>query len=1095
MLRSRLISGLVAFAALTGAGATRASAQGVTTGGIAGTVTDESGRPVADAQVQLRNPSTGFNSGTLTRASGQYQILGLQPDANYILTVRRIGFEPMVRQPVRVILGETSREDVKLSQQAARLEAVTVVGTTDPVINATKTGTGTTWSDSALARLPTLNRNFTDFVASVPQVSTTTGYLSGGGVNVRQNSIQIDGAQAGDLFGLGTTGQPGAQANAKSIPLDAVKEYQVLLSPFDIRQGNFGGLLLNAVTKSGTNTLHGSAYFYTRDQKLTRSQEYLFDYTQQQYGFNIGGPILKDRLFFFVNPEWQRLKTPATGPYLGSTNPRAPIDQSAINQFSTIAAQYGLTEPGSGAQVQKENPLTNVFARVDAYLPWNTRLVLRHNYAAADNMSFSRSNPATTSTPNFNLTSNLYEFSSRTHSSVAELLTSLPNGLFNEFLVNYTTIKDFRTVPVWFPMLTVQGIQRADTNLANARIVAGTENSSQGNTLDQRTFELTNNLTIPVGSHSFTVGAKGIFYKPVNLFAQNRLGNWTFTNLTNFQNGVASNYQVSAPAPTDPAGGLATFRANNYSAYLQDQWTATPRLTVTAGVRFEKPHFVDTPPENASVFTEYGRHTSSVPTRAQVSPRLGFNWDVTGDKVNQLRGGVGYFTGSVPFVYLSNAFGNSGLSGFASLTCNGTTSGTFSQIVPQFNASTIATPPTRCADQVSATGQVIKQGATVAASANINTIDPDFKFPTYQKATLAYDRRLFGDLVATIEGLVTRSVNNVFYQNLALAGTQGTDARGRVMYGNLTATGSAPVYKGSRTQVLDATNSSGDYIGSITGQLQKAFANRWEGMLAYTYQRARDITTTTSSTAGSNYRYQRSVKGDLLSRDRSTSKNDQPHKISATGTYSFPTNTNVSLIYSGASGAPFDWVYASNGGSTGDLNADGQTQNDLVYVPNNVNDASEIQFRSFTGGATAAAQAAAFDKFINSMECLKNARGTIMDRNSCRNPWINQFDLSIAQNLRTFGMGNAQVRLDIVNFGNLLNKKWGATQYSDQGATCGQLCGSTTLMTHVGTALPTGTTSGKTGVPIVQFNPDFKAFSNQFAGSNYRMQLSARYSF
>ena len=266
MLRSRFILGLVALVALTGAGATRASAQGVTTGGVAGTVTDENGRPVADAQVQLRNPSTGFNSNTLTRATGQFQILGLQPDAGYVLTVRRIGFEPVVRQPVRVTLGETSREDIKLAQQAARLEAVTVVGTTDPIINATKTGTGTTWSDSALARLPTLNRNFTDFVASVPQVSTTTGYLSGGGVNVRQNSIQIDGAQAGDLFGLGTTGQPGAQANAKSIPLDAVKEYQVLLSPFDIRQGNFGGLLLNAVTKSGTNTLHGSAYFYTRDQ-------------------------------------------------------------------------------------------------------------------------------------------------------------------------------------------------------------------------------------------------------------------------------------------------------------------------------------------------------------------------------------------------------------------------------------------------------------------------------------------------------------------------------------------------------------------------------------------------------------------------------------------------------------------------------------------------------------------------------------------------------------------------------------------------------------------------------------------------------------
>src|SRR5207248_1217166 len=265
--------------------------------------------------------------------------------------------QPATHDNIRVTLGQATKGDFSLQQQSTVLETVTVSAATSAVINPTRYGTGTTVSDSALRRLPTLNRNFADFVSLVPQVSTVTGFLSGGGVNVRQNAIQIDGAAAGDQFGLGTTGQPGSQANAKSIPLDAVKEYQVLLSPFDIRQGNFGGLLINAITKSGTNDFHGSVYGYTRNQQLTRKEDYL----------------------------------------------------------------------------------TNVFARIDANLPFSTRLVLRHNYASADNTSFSRANPATSAQPNFNLTSNEYQFSNTTHSTVAELLTNAKNGMYNELLFNYTT--------------------------------------------------------------------------------------------------------------------------------------------------------------------------------------------------------------------------------------------------------------------------------------------------------------------------------------------------------------------------------------------------------------------------------------------------------------------------------------------------------------------------------------------------------------------------------------------------------------------------------------------------------------------------------
>ncbi|HET7190062.1 MAG TPA: carboxypeptidase regulatory-like domain-containing protein, partial [Gemmatimonadaceae bacterium] len=334
MLSLRTLVGAVAALALVVVAPSPVRAQGVTTGALTGTITDESGQGVEGAQVQLRNARTGLNIGTISRASGLYSIQGIAPDNDYTIVVRRIGYGPQTRTGVVIPLGQTRREDFKLGREAAVLSTVTVTATTDPIINASKSGATTTISDSALRRLPTLNRNFSDFVQLVPQVSTTTGYLSGGGVNLRQNAIQIDGAQSGDLFGLGTTGQPGSQANAKSIPLDAVKEYQVLLSPYDVRQGNFGGLLINAVTKSGTNEFHGSVYANTRNQNLTRSQAYLNDFSQQQFSASLGGPIMKDKLFFFVTGELQRLKTPALGAFIGSDAPI--VSQASIDGLNNI---------------------------------------------------------------------------------------------------------------------------------------------------------------------------------------------------------------------------------------------------------------------------------------------------------------------------------------------------------------------------------------------------------------------------------------------------------------------------------------------------------------------------------------------------------------------------------------------------------------------------------------------------------------------------------------------------------------------------------------------------------------------------------------
>ena len=1107
MLKLRSLIGGIAVLALLVFPTVVVHAQGVTTGALVGTITDNTGAPVEAAQVQVRNASTGYNIGAVTRSTGTYIIQGIEPNQNYRITIRRIGYAPTTRDGITISLGQARREDFKLVREVAMLGEVSVTASaTDAVINASKTGTSTSISDSALRRLPTINRNFVDFVQLVPQVSTTTGFLSGGGVNLRQNSIQIDGAQSSDLFGLGTTGQPGASAGAKSIPLDAVKEYQVLLSPFDVRQGSFGGLLINAVTKSGTNDWHGTVYGDSRSQSLTRSQPYLNAYKSQHVSASLGGPIVKDKLFLFASGELQKLDQPAGGSYLGALD--GFVTQPTIDAVNAAAARYGLADGGTGEQIFKKNPNRNAFVRMDAYLPLSTRLVLRHNYASADNSVFGRG-LATAATPNFNLTSNRYDLSNTSRSSVAELLTNMSSGIYNEFLANYSTIKDFRTVPQKFPQLTVRGIARSDDATRTTNFVLGTENSSQANSLDQRTMEFTDNLTIPLSSHAITIGGKALYYKSINLFAQNSFGNWTFASLDALNSGVATSYIISAPAPTDPYNGLATIKAATYSGYIEDAWQATPTLSLTFGVRMDKPVFDNVPPLNPEVLADYNRETSSVPHTAQYSPRFGFNWDVTGDQKNQLRGGVGSFSGPTPFVYLSNAFGNSGLSGYSSITCNGATltnaSGT-STGVPAFNAANASNPPLQCLDGTRPNG-TIAPGAAIsgpAAGANVNTIDPNFKNPKYLKATGGYDHRFANGIVGTIEGLYSRSQNNAFYRNLALpANPVGQDIHGRQLYGILTPTGATPATSGPRTAVLDVTNASGDYTWSATAQVQKSFTDNFDGSLAYTHQVSRDVVSLTSSTAGSNFRYQRDVSGRLDDLSLGKSKYDQPHRIIATGSYRFPTFTDVSVIYTGNSGAPYDYVYGASVGTTGDLNGDGQSQNDLMYVPRNALDQTEILFAGYNGNTaartTAATQAQAFENFINNTPCLGEARGTILTRNACRNPWVNEFDLSVAQSLGKLGgraFENLQVRLDIVNLGNLLNKDWGKQAFSDQGSTCGQICSATIALVHTGNALPSGvTTNSPLAQGIYTFNTGYQAYNVDNASSNYRMQLSMRYSF
>lgn len=1025
-----------------------ARAQGVTTAAVSGTVTDETGQPVADAQIQVLNTATGYSTGTMTRADGRYNVLGLEVGGPYTVRARRIGYAPEERTGFVLTLGQNLRLDLRLGRQAVVLTGVTVTADRDALISSSRTGAQTLVSDTALRRLPTLNRNFTDFVALTPQVSVSGPGISGGGVNNRYNNIQIDGAIASDIFGLGSTGQPGGQAGGKVISLEAVKEYQVLLTPFDVRQGNFAGALVNAVTKSGTNQFHGTAFYYTRNEGLARNVEYLPEYEQTQLGFSLGGPIVRDRVHFFVAPEFTRRTQPAFGPYLGSAD--QPVPSDTVQRFISLLQGYGING-GSAGLVQNKNPLDNAFARIDvAALPFNSRAVISYNYSFPKNDVFSRSDRS------FPLTSFAYQFESRTSQPKLQLFSNFANGAANELSLAATFSRDKRRPDVVAPMITVQS--------RSVGLVAGADRFSQGNALDQDILELKDDVTFPVGAHTVTIGTQNQFYNIYNLFSRDSYGVYTFGNLDSLALGLPNSYSVGLQS--DPRYPVRVhMRASQFALYAQDQWQPARGLSLTVGLRADIPVLNTRPPRTELVATNFGRNTDEVPSgNVQWSPRLGFNWDVTGDQTNQLRGGVGMFVGRPAFVWISNAYQNSG-SGLGLLNCTNRGATAFSGAgrAPAFDPDPTS-QPTACAN-----------GAGLSSYRDqIDLLSQDLKFPQTLRLTLGYDRRLPLGLVGTLEGIWTRNVNDFFYLNRNLAGPQGVDARGRVMYGTIGATGQSSPTRVSSSfgNIIEAVNTSRNYSYNLTAQLQRRFENNFEARAAYTFSRVRDAQSPTSSQGISNWRFGRTLSGRHDDQEPTISLFDQPHKIVLAGTYSLPTRTDVSLYYIGQSGQPYDYVYGGFSGR-GDLNADGSQGNDLFYVPRSATDSSQIVVETV-------ATAQALEEFIENTDCLRESRGRIMERNSCRTPWQNIMNLTLRQSLPQFRGQNVALEVGVFNLLNLLNREWGLQQFTPGGFS------NVNIVTHTGMV---GT------VPRVTFNPNAERFNARNAASNYQIQLSARYSF
>jgi Carboxypeptidase regulatory-like domain len=1059
-----------------------AAAQGVTTSAVAGRVVNEQGEPIEGAAVTVTNTRTGAEYRAVTRADGRYLLQGLQPGGPYRIQASRLGLATQSQAGLQLALSQTEQVDFTLAPQALTLEALTVTAEDEgAVISPGRTGAATVISDSSITRLPTITRDFTDFTRLVPQISTSGSGTSGGGRNFRFNSIQIDGAANNDLFGLASSGTPGGQAGTKPITLEAIQEFQVVLAPFDVRQGGFTGAGINAVTRSGTNDFEGTFAAFGRNEGLVGNYHYtqagtdirsrdFSEFSQNELAFSLGGPIIRDRAFFFVAGEISRREAPASA--FISANGSAFTNEGGVtisgarvdSVFNVLSTQYGY-DPGTYGPLDLRRESDNVFARLDFNLGANNRLTLRHNYVDAFDDNFGRSDAA------YTLGGGGYVFNSTTNATVGQLNSTLGNQLFNELRIGYTTVRDNREVPsTLFPRVEVDLPAGSCSGGGTCRVVAGSENFSVANALDQDVLEITNDLTISRGIHNFTVGTHNEFFSFSNLFARNLYGLYRFSGIAALRAGTPNRYEYSFfNENVEGARERAEFSVQQLSFYVQDRLSLSSRFTLTPGLRWDLTRFPDSPGRNPAFETafdqafaaaglgDFTRTTDQIPeSTVQFNPRIGFNWDVTGDQATQVRGGVGLFSGRTPYVWVSNVYGNTGLD-YTRFTCTGTT-----QRPPAFTTD-LNNLPQAC---VNAQGQPLP----VAALANeINTIDPDFKLPQVLRYSLAVDRRLPAGLYLTLEGLYTDSRSDPVYRDLTVIPRANVTVEGRPAYTRVSATGFGNVY--------DVFNTDENYSYSLTAQVQRPFQNSWEASLAYTYSRSEDVNGLTSSQANSNYRFN-PIDADPNDPALRTSLNDVPHRIVGSLTKQFHyirrAPTDVSVIYVGESGRPYSYTY------NGDANGDGQDANDMIYVPAQ---ASEIRFeaQSSTNPYTPEQSWANLNAFIESVECLRENRGTVIERNACRQPWSNRFDVRVAQTLPTFRGQSAQLTVDILNFGNLLSNEWGRSEFVNNQADQVLRVANTTAVN--GRVLMGG------------FAPRNNIFTVSDLGSRYQIQAGIRYSF
>jgi hypothetical protein len=1066
-LRVRLTALAIAAASLV---ARTTAAQGVADASIAGVTYTWTGDAIAPirAQIVIVNRATGATLDLRTDADGRFAAEHLSPGGPYRVDARADGRRD-TRDGITLILGQRLSLELVLVPDTARLAEV-VVRAQSPGLSASHVGASHTVSDSAIQRLPLLSKDFTELLQTAPEVTGT----SVSGSNNRMNDIQVDGASDNDYFGLSRgSGTPGGQEGARSLPLEAVQEFQIQTAPFDVRQGSFTGGQINAITKSGTNAFHGSLFAFYQGQGIAghdTAGHASPDFNVEQYGGSVGGPIIENRLHFFAAGELRHRVTPFSGPIIGSAT-NVGITADSARRFASILNGYGIA-PGSFGAFNTTSDAQNVFAKLSASTGESGSAELSINYAhgiTQDSIS-----PARAINGDYRLTSAAFAPEASTWAGHGKW-TALFGDWSNELLAGYAVTNEPRSTASDAPAIFVQNVGAAGT-----RLIAGADPSSQLLTLRQRDAELTDNLTRTFGAHTVTVGAAGeLMHFTFGNFA-NATGQYTFFDLDSLAAGRPSRFMRNLAL--DPGAATSEFGVHQYSLYAQDAWNATRDLVVTLGVRADRSSFPDAPRQNDALASTFGISTSAfISPVTQLSPRLGVHWSVRDGTA--LRGGVGVFTGRDPYSWMSFAYSNTG-TGALLLNCA-------NAAAPEFVADPAA-QPTACAG-----------GAVPTSAASLSYFVHDFKLPQSLKAALGADQQLPWNVVASVDFTFIHGMNALYITDDNLAGPVGTltGEGGRVMYGTLGASskkGSVPtvtpnVVSTAFGPILRNDNKGGDRTYIATAQIQKSWSNGTELGVAYTRMNAKDYFSLRDAQSVSNYGFS-TVDGSLESRNLAISTYNIPNKITITATRNLPWGFQLSAIYLGRSGTPYTFIV--NGDANGDgvgnkVGAFDRQADDAVYVPRSASDITLVRdsAASATVNVLVPARASAYDSleaYINSQSCLRNNRGRILPRNACTNPWQNILNARVAKTLR-LGAGGRDVELiaDVFNVLNLLDGSWGLIR--ETGTLSGAGTEDVALLRLRGTDPSNGRNAYDVTLPGTQVvNVD---------ASRWRMQLGARVAF
>ena len=1120
-----------------------AFAQGNTTAGLTGVVTDASGETLIGANVVAVHEPSGTRSGGITRIDGRYDLRGLRVGGPYTVTVSYIGYQTETRTGLTLNLGQIETVDFTLADDAAEIgEVVVTAEGAGAVIAASRTGNATNVSEQEIEALPTINRSISD-LARLSPLSSGGGNPSFGGRNNRYNNIQVDGATLNDVFGLAGSGTPGGQAGTQPISIDAIAEFNIEVAPYDVRAGGFTGGSINAVTKSGTNEFRGTARVLGRNTDLVGviNNEEFSDFSEGTGVFTLGGPIVRDKVFFFVSGEREQSEFPDNTGLAGTAATNTSLlTQGEVSAVADIAQSVYDYNPGGFDLITDDRASTKFLAKIDWNVNDSNRLSVRHNLVdASDDQGVGRGRTS------FDLSGRRYVFNSLQNSTTAQLDTRIGNAASNEARLVFTSIRESRDPEDRaFPQTAVF------TNATdNASVRLGIDRFSQANALDQNLFEFTNNLTLFRGAHTITLGTTNELYNFSNLFIQDFYGAYEFEDLTlpagvsvdtdgdgvgdvtrrlpaidAFRLGLPSRYQFSYASAyqlddqgrlrLDAAGNplrtvdpaqqpRAEFSALQLGLYAQDEWTVTDRLRLTGGVRVDVPVLTEEPVENPLVSgttavrpdgttvelapafvqedgTAYST-TNSASGNPLFSPRFGFNYRADGlaGRTLQLRGGTGIFSGRTPFVFISNQFSNTGADlarldarlNAASYDVNrdGVIAGSELGFFPG-----TASP----ADQpVPGTNAALVPIQTT----EINLIDPDFKFPQVFRTNVGVDQELGLGFVATLEGIYSKSINDVTYRNLNIEPT-ATSAYGR------------PIYRrgvnANFTNALLLENTSEGYTYSGVAQLQRRAPREGGlgGSLSYTLNRATNVNNATSSRAISNFQFNENV--DINNAELGTADFEVRHRVvgflNYTARYAERFSSQIGLFFDTQAGEPYSWIY------NGDANGDGQRFNDLIYVP-----AAETDVFLTTGNYEL------LDAFIESQDGLNEFRGTFAERNSSRAPWQTRLDLEFNQGVETVRGQRIDFEVTLVNLLNLLDSEWGrlrGTAFNNLNALRFQ---SYITDANVGsTVAGRVVTSDDIGKPVVAF--DERTVRDQITGdafntfdfaSRWQLRFGLKYSF